>query len=327
MGNSLASPYFAHSEEDLSWRLNNWLWDDFHLGAFDVGELRSANPRLVGRDGGLDTSELESRLANPEQQGAHLLIDGSFNVNTTQHDAWRTQLASLRHRAMAYYDTTSESLADAVESPLMLPRLPLPGGSEGELWRGFRAMSERQINDLADAIVSRIRERGPFLSLAEFVNRDLNAVEDNDENLRGLLADAIHELDKSGNPFNHEVDFSGNPGNRVDEGIDVPYPGAAVGPRSTHAPGWLSQADILQALGPILTVRGDTFVIRSYGESLNSAAGTSRAWCEAVVQRVPNYVDANNRPWTDINELSNTNELMGRRFQIVSFRWLNANEI
>ena len=52
-------------------------------------------------------------------------------------------------------------------------------------------------------------------------------------------------------------------------------------------------ADILTAIGPFLQCRSDTFLIRTYGESLNPVTDEveSRAWCEATVQRIPNRVD------------------------------------
>lgn len=37
--------------------------------------------------------------------------------------------------------------------------------------------------------------------------------------------------------------------------------------RLAGTPGELTQGDLLRTLGPLLTVRGDTFTIRSYGES------------------------------------------------------------
>ena len=51
-------------------------------------------------------------------------------------------------------------------------------------------------------------------------------------------------------------------------------------------------------LGPVLTVRSDTFLVRAYGDAVNPLTGAvgSRAWCEAVVQRVPDYVDPGDPP-------------------------------
>ena len=107
-----------------------------------------------------------------------------------------------------------------------------------------------------------------------------------------------------------------------------------------------SQADILQALGPALAARSDTFVIRAYGDAVDTInTGTtvtssnvlSRAWCEAVVQRFPDYIDPSNPASLDPNgpgattgnltQISTINKTFGRRFRIVAFRWLTPNDI
>jgi hypothetical protein len=94
-------------------------------------------------------------------------------------------------------------------------------------------------------------------------------------------------------------------------------------------PGCLTQADLLNSLGPVLSTRSDTFVIRAYGDVHNPVTSTveGRAWCEAVVQRTPDYVNpaadaAETFPATD-----NQNQTFGRRFTIVSFRWLSPDDI
>ncbi len=85
--------------------------------------------------------------------------------------------------------------------------------------------------------------------------------------------------------------------------------------------GLLSQADLLNMLGPIITVRGDTFIIRAYGESKNQITGaTSKAYCEAVVQRSSEVVN----PKDDIVKPTSP---FGRRFNVVSFRWLTPAEL
>ena len=120
----------------------------------------------------------------------------------------------------------------------------------------------------------------------------------------------------------------------------IPPVPPATAPTSTHAsrsagiPGWLTQADVLQVIGPVLAARSDTFLIRTYGEVINPVTNTitGRAWCEAVVQRQADYVQPGTAPTGNLPEesgaaLTTENQRFGRQFKVVSFRWLNANDI
>lgn len=104
---------------------------------------------------------------------------------------------------------------------------------------------------------------------------------------------------------------------------------ALEGPIAYGSTPYVDQADILRHMGSILTPRGDTFVIRTYGDSLDAQGNVvARAWCEAHVQRIPDYVDS-----TDDAHLKNSvliseaNKQFGRKFQIIAFRWLNSDEV
>lgn len=76
----------------------------------------------------------------------------------------------------------------------------------------------------------------------------------------------------------------------------------------------VSVAQFMSVLGPMLSVRSDTFRIRAYGEVVNPADGTTVeavAYCEAIVQRTND---------TAPNGL-------GRRFVVTYFRWLGPGDV
>jgi hypothetical protein len=100
------------------------------------------------------------------------------------------------------------------------------------------------------------------------------------------------------------------------------------GNRSAFAPKYITQADILAKIGAGLTARSDTFTIRTYGETVNPATGDiiGRAWCEAVVQRVPEYVEDTVDAWATPTSGSDS-QTFGRKFKIISFRWLSPSDI
>ena len=85
----------------------------------------------------------------------------------------------------------------------------------------------------------------------------------------------------------------------------------------------------MNVLGNAATARSDTFTIRGYGESRDrSGKLLASATCEAVIQRTPDWIDPADPVETPVASLVSTaNKTFGRRFQVTSFRWLNANEI
>ena len=99
------------------------------------------------------------------------------------------------------------------------------------------------------------------------------------------------------------------------------------------AAGCLFQGDLLQALGPRLATRSDTFTIRAYGEATDDSGANANCVIELVVQRTPEYIDNNTQPHERIDDLTSSNKskainsLLGRRFVIVSARWLSKSEI
>ncbi|MGE9295820.1 MAG: hypothetical protein ACQKBV_05995, partial [Puniceicoccales bacterium] len=100
---------------------------------------------------------------------------------------------------------------------------------------------------------------------------------------------------------------------------------ASIGDRVAGIPGYLTQLDLLDAMGPYISVRSDTFVIHAYGESIDPLTGDvlARAQCRVTVQRTPNFVDkaSGDAPETPLHQVSAINQNFGRQFRIIDFQW------
>jgi len=81
-------------------------------------------------------------------------------------------------------------------------------------------------------------------------------------------------------------------------------------------------------LAPILSARDDTFTIRSYGDARDKSGNViAKAWCEATVRRTRDFVDPADAPDITTAPTSAANQSCGRRFQVISFRWLSPDEV
>jgi Tfp pilus assembly protein PilV len=294
---------------------------------------------------GITRPEVANRLkANGAYAKAagYQIIDGAFNVNSTSVNAWKAVLSSMSGEN-AQILATPDSAADvrtlrkeAVKAVTdtkgaRFSRFRIPNGQPDRtgpdgFWRGSIDLSDAQLTSLATKIVEQIQERGPFLSMAEFVNRQLGSTDP--KTLAGTLQTAI---DKSG--VNDEATAAALGNVKIEKSktgnLSLATPDALVGDSTQGAPGYLMQADLLAVLGNAATVRSDTFKIRGYGESVDKTGNvTARAYCEAVVQRFPEYVDSQDTADIAPAALTSTaNKNFGRRFQIMSFRWLSDAEI
>jgi len=175
--------------------------------------------------------------------------------------------------------------------------------------------------------------RGPFLSLSEFVNRQLSS---GDLALAGTIQAALNRLSENPatDPFgelkaNSTVAVADPPSPpRVQYDEEYRFREAAVGHSAYGLPGWTRQADILRPLAPILAARDDSFTIRAYGDARGSnGAILARAWCEATVRRTREFVDPADAADLATIPTRPANRAFGRRFEIISFRWLAAGEV
>ena len=291
-------------------------------------------------------------------------------MNSTSKAAWKAVLGSLRGQKIPD--------ASGVSTGTALTRFARAfGNNDGATspWTAYRELTDSEIDTLAAAVVKEVRKRGPFMSLSDFINRRL--VASDNFGLKGALQAAIDSTSINDQAINNAGGtFAAVPGQALSAPY-LPLPAqdrfptlrsmSKTGSQGTvsaglGAPGIVTQKDVLNSIGPNLTARSDTFVVRAYGEALdNSGNPIGKAWIEVVVQRTtefvgPAWVEPNRRkqdyrnnngtatseydtkPIVDQFERTplapgapvhsaNVNRLFGRRFKATSTRWLNANEI
>ncbi|MDB6076423.1 MAG: hypothetical protein JWO82_170 [Akkermansiaceae bacterium] len=276
-----------------------------------------------------------------------LEVDGMFNVNSTSVEAWKSLLAHSSKGQVPVVQLASSgwSVSTGGEKDFPLSRTTVAGTgcADGDVngydrLGGYRDLTDAEITAMAEGIVKQIHQRGPALSLAEFVNRQLRDGTKADLALSGVIQSALDEMSNSSttNPYK----ILQNLCERVTavsispQDAEYAFPKAAEGWTGEGLPGWFTQADILRPLAPILSVRDDTFVIRAYGEARDPDGKTlARAWCEATVTRHGSFVQPDKQfdPVADDNitkgQGKDVNITFGRRFEIVSFRYLNPEEV
>jgi hypothetical protein len=310
---------------------------------FFAGRGGLADPRLGPRlPAGLSPAAAVAALGGDDGwrlAAAMQAVRGAFNVNSTSVEAWKAVLASLQAANAPLLAAGPGAAAESL-GPLTPPRdrdarfsrHRLPNNESANFaddpdyayWQGPRDLAPDELDRLARAIVRQVRLRGPFQSLGEFFNRRLGPP--GPLTLAGALQAAIDEAglnpgDAAAGPI-----IGDDPANALryhPEGR-----AAAAGHSAQGAPGYLTQADLLAALGNAAAVRSDTFRVRAYGD-LRDPGGRprARAWCEAVVQRLPDFIDPGDPPESAPGDLqAQANRTFGRRFAVVSFRWLAAGE-
>ena len=342
-----SNPIYAFNgvHHDLSYKLNDALWDDYFFSArTTAGNANVSAPiRLAEYTDGTAGVPYGFRTS-----ARSLMIDGPFNINSTSVEAWKALLSSFDQSNVIRQDKTEDAPSDHSSA---FTRIDHPHGgpvnisagvytNEKDSYLGYRSLSPVEIQLLAEKIVEEVKLRGPFSCVAEFINRMPNKAapgggappeSPNAFRLRGALSAAIEKA-AINSGFQGDQTLKTTPSGAF--GIDSE---AEQGWRAENLPGWLSQADILSRVGNVLTARSDSFTIYAYGESINPISGEVYSKkCEMVVQRIPSYVDsAGNLPETPLDSssasalgmasLNTENKTFGRRFIVVSFKWVDPS--
>lgn len=346
---------------DLSYAANLGLWDRAFFSGISAGTARAtdgsnqphatltaaaeailadspdgmANRRMRRFPSRTDAADRTGGLLNPATTARQLAQEGAFNVNSTSVAAWKAQLTGG-------FGALAEGLSRRPDHPFS--RLhPPPGESiesgEANQWRTYRSLAEDSplVDRLAEAIVAEVRARGPFMCLADFVNRRLVT----DANGRkGPLQAAIDAAGLNADALTPAIGPTTL--DRLPQAAALAPSGrGADAPVALGRPDMILQSDLLVAIGPHLAARSDTFIIRAYGESRGGVA-----WCEMTVQRTPdwmvpqaedatlpleNYRASLTRSRGEMAEmrrrnpaLASVNRALGRRFIVTDFRWIHA---
>ncbi len=419
---------------DLSYLLNENLWDRYFLSSLPDGALDLVDPDpLPNSRIRLDTALIAEEGAgtgdvrNFDDASVYLRNFGAFNVNSTSVEAWKALLTSFRDLDLEAQSGGSnpdatvpiarslDPIADPVEFTFAEADSAADTASTygadndrdySRVLAGFRFLSDPEIEALAERIVDEVRLRGPFYSVADFVNRRLVAPEGSDDpgtpwhgartdsdgfgkreggmtdfinpaydpfpglaGLNGAIQRAINVSGINGGvnyPSNKTISDDRAYGNVIKSGggmsgidkngggynstysdantylrleparrhhLDAEHiagaPASEAGQLLQGAPGFITQGDILSMIGPALTTRGDTFLIRSYGDVVDPLTGevTARAYLETVVQRTVKPVNPATSDADGIDEKWIPADSFGRSFEVVSMRWLGEDEI
>ena len=270
----------------------------------------------------------ESEFPHPKYLSRNSLYDGGFNVNSTSKAAWRAILGGLRGQTLPDGSGTTSataltrfarafSAADGANNPWMSYRELNDTEIEDLAAKVVDEVRARgPFMSLSDFVNRRL------------VNRPSGAAAGSPADnwgLKGALQTAIDKssinntaITAAGGTFSAPAsttpsDPNARYGDNSTSGVwwkEInAYPKIAANKRfpsiramsrtssessvtaGLGAPGIVTQMDVLNSVGPNLTARSDTFVVRAYGEAHDDTGNViGKAWIEVVVQRTTEYV-------------------------------------
>lgn len=332
------------SHYDWSYLLNDVLWDSYFFS--NIPQEDSEQELLdkytqVKKDSDGDTLFPDPRktlrnqnmldwdaLYRWDESAGQLLLNGAFNINSTSKEAWKGLLSSSIDNKIQYIDEMGILQKESNKQKVPFLRVPYLFGeqisgsmdnTDDAVHQGYKSLTLKEVDLLAEEIVKQVKERGPFFSLAHFINRSLEASSKTEHQLSGALQQAIDESE-----INAGLSLVTTESEWADPHYDNYDREILAGEYSDGLTTYLTQADLLQQVGNVLQARSDTFRIRAYGSYDNASTGKkeAQAWCEAIVQRIPDFVDQDLQPEDDLDQ-----DVFGRKFQIIEFRWLTRNDI
>ena len=262
------------------------------------------------------------QLIDPDA-AEHLFIENGFNLNSTSKESWKSLLSSKSFPENTYdfrYEQADDSNApewdthaSAIERiTVTQPQAMVHNLSERASDSRFNFVSRADTSGYLDAFsidnvnwLNSLQYPTFYQSIRELTEADVEALS------TAIVQQLQKYYENNGHPPLSMADWLNS--GLLQDAIDV-VPGLNNREDGTdlipaHTPAHISQATLLNALGPFSFVRSDTFRIRAYGAALNESNGEpqSEAYLEAVVQRLPD---------------EQSNRLFGRSFKILNIQWI-----
>lgn len=257
---------------------------------------------------GVDNARLRESDA-----GSELLVLGSFNVNSLSARAW----AAILGRAL-----TDWQYADGVTNSTDLQNtfLNLSNSTDAAVEAFGSIIDDVELTDVDSGDLGssdnagRLAMRYPLRQLQD--EQIFNPLTSNEDSLVEFLIEEMRTFLDANGPFTSVSDFV-NSGvlQRAIDRSDI------NGQIARFSPAYITQASVIEPIAPFLTVRSDTFVIRSISQLANNTSGKSlgQVVCEAVVQRIPDRIDDDLSQITE--DASSNGNRFGRKFIIKSISW------
>ncbi len=349
---------------DIAFETNQNLWDQFFLSGTPILNDRSSTwdataPSINQRykfntDASLTSREVENILDSEGDRLDWLFwnmaevikVNGQFNINSTSVSAWRAVLGSNKQFALALADGSNIDQGNVKFSRFHRPVSSTNSSASlfgGDGWDSSRTMISSELDILAQFIVQEVKERGPFISLSDFVNRRLGE-SSNPHTRMGAIDSAIANAQLNAQFVSELASLSSDPTDSNHASYKENTDSANIeetnlaDSRAFGFPGYLMQSDILAPLAANISVRGESFIIRTYGDSMENGVVRAKAYLEAVVVRSPDYVDSENEA-TDASStmdysngeilpgtLTPSNQKYGRKFIVKNTRWISGPE-
>ena len=326
----------------------NAVFDRYFFSGYGEGVNSSAhvNPHL-----GISDFNDSVDPTNGQTAAARYHVNGAFNLNSTSVEAWKTALSGINLYDWTYrmFETRSAITRPFVQNAVFrfshhadrtykhpytdnIDNYPeISQQQRGNWYRkewqpdwaaafttGMRELrggydnknlyaNENDVIDdvseLAEAIVALLKQRGePYASIEDLLTEGVDPASGASQPLLQEAIDMTRINTVSQNNYKNSNNFLER------------FP--------RYSPSFVTQADLISVLAPYSQVRGDTFVIRAAGRVAGITEGSSSTkYCEAVIQRKVSPV-ANS-----VASSPSTPGVFGRQFEIIDFRWLDAEEI